>query len=600
VGNRALDDTRVRTTLDLMRNRGPDNQAQVSFESSGQHAALLHSRLSILDLDPRSNQPFTIDDFTMVFNGEIYNYVELRERLEKEGVGFITTSDTEVLLRYYIRHGPECVDLFEGMWAFAVWDHARGRLFLSRDRFAEKPLYLYRDDTGFYFGSEVKFIAGLLGHGLTVNHRQVVRYMVNGYKSLYKTDETWFEGLRELPYASWLLLNADGDEAQRRYWSPRHAPCAMSRKEAVEGFRSKLIDSVGLRLRSDVPIAFCLSGGLDSTSIVSIAAKHFGYDVATFSIIDSDERYNELPNIRATLDDLRCKHTLIPTSTEGFFERLQDLVAYHDAPLYTISYYVHSFLSEAIAEQGYKVVCSGTGADEMVTGYYDHFNLYLYEMRNSPCYARYLEEWRTGPGTFVRNPFLKNPELYFDNPGFRDHIYLNNRDFAALMKEPFDEPFTEVAYCEALLQNRMMNEMYHEGTRVILHEDDLNSMKYSIENRSPYLDRWLFEFCYTIPTEHLVHAGLGKSVLRDAMEGLVTDRVRLDPYKKGFNASITSLVDFEDDTTQARIFADSPIYDIVDRERLRKAVPGGSVPNSMSKFWFYFLNAKVFMEQQEG
>jgi asparagine synthase (glutamine-hydrolysing) len=267
----------------------------------------------------------------------------------------------------------------------------------------------------------------------------LLRYMVNGYKSLYKAEDTFFEGIKEVPFATNLTIDSNLNERSSRYWVPRHKRRSMTLEESVEAFRERLLESVRIRLRADVPLAFCLSGGVDSASIVSIAAKCFDYDVATFSIVDSDERYNERDNIQATLDDLKCKHTIIETSHDGFFERLSELIDYHDAPLYTISYYIHSFLSESIAKHGYRVVCSGTGADEMVTGYYDHFNLYLYEMRNSRNYPQYLEDWKQNVGRFVRNPYLKQPELYFNNPRFRGHIYLDNDVFSGYMNESFTE-----------------------------------------------------------------------------------------------------------------------------------------------------------------
>lgn len=589
-------DERISDTLDLMRNRGPDNRDFARFNASGLHVGLLHTRLSILDLDARSNQPFSADGCTIVFNGEIYNYLELRAALEQKGHTFHTRSDTEVLLRSYLAHGEDCVTELEGMWSFAIYDRRSEKVFLSRDRFAEKPLYYYENADGMYFGSEVKFIKALSGDSLSVNARHLLRYMVNGYKSLQKTDETYFDNIRELPFATNMTIDSSLQIEQRRYWVPPDRVEEMRIEDAIAGFRERLIRSVELRLRSDVPLAFCLSGGVDSAGLVSIASKVFDYDVATFSIIDSDERYNEQSNIQATVDDLGCQSTLIETSRDGFFDRLEGLVKYHDAPLCTLSYYIHSFLSEEIARQGYKVVFSGTGADEMVTGYYDHFNLFLHEMRHSPNYARYVREWQAHTGRFVRNPYLQNPALYGDDPNFRGHIYLGNDVFAGYMKTEFSEPFTEARYSSRLLQNRMMNEMFHEGTRVILNEDDLNSMMYSIENRSPYLDTELFDFATRIPTEHLIQDGYGKYILRMALDGVLNDSVRLDRKKKGFNASINSLVDFSDADTRDRILADGPVYDLVDRKKIEDIISAETLPNSVSKFWFNFLNVQLFLE----
>ena len=205
-------DSRIHKTLNLMRNRGPDNQDFRIFRTSGKErfVGLLHSRLSIIDLDPRSNQPFTIGSHTIVFNGEIYNYLELRDALHKRGIVLNTSSDTEVLLHYFRIYGEKCVDFLEGMWAFAVYDSENETLFLSRDRFAEKPLYYYEDSRGFYFGSEIKFLKCLSGQSFTVNHHHLMRHIAHGYKALYKSDDTYFCGIKELKYAQNLCVNLNG------------------------------------------------------------------------------------------------------------------------------------------------------------------------------------------------------------------------------------------------------------------------------------------------------------------------------------------------------------------------------------------------------
>lgn len=597
IGNAPPDAARVTATLALMRRRGPDAQRAELFRIGDQFGVLLHSRLSIIDLDPRSHQPMTIDGCTIVFNGEIYNYVELRKQLEARGVAFRTTSDTEVLLQSYLAHGEACVNDFEGMWAFAIHDARTQTVFLSRDRFGEKPLYLMEMPDGVYFGSEIKFLRALSGRSISINERHLLRYLVNGYKSLYKGSDTFFLGVREVPYATNVIVRADGTVRSYRYWSPRVESQDMTLAEAVEGFRVRLMESMRLRLRADVPLAFCLSGGVDSASLVSIAAKQFGYDVATFSVIDRDERYNEEENIRATVDDVRCAHTAVAFPQPGFFERLEQLIRYHDAPVATISYFVHSYLSEAIARAGYRVAISGTGADELVTGYYDHFPLHLYEMRHHSECANARSAFAAHVVPMVRNPFLKNPDLYTANPNFRDHVYDERDRFAQYLTVDFREQFTEHTFCDSLLRNRMLNELFHEVIPVILHEDDLNSMYYSVENRSPYLDTRLCEFAYRIPAEHLIRDGYGKYVLREAMHGTLNDRVRVDRRKKGFNASLASLIDLRDTEVRERILGPGTIFDYVDRRAVVDLLDASLLPNSTSKFLFSVINARMFLEQ---
>jgi len=597
IGRKKIAPATLQQTLGTMNHRGPDHQSHVHFDAGNNHIHFLHSRLSIIDLDERANQPFSLGDYTIIFNGEIYNYVELKKDLSAKKIAFRTESDTEVLLQHYILYGEKCVNYFEGMWAFAIYDGRLNKVFFSRDRFAEKPLYYFETPDGFYFGSEIKFLKLLWSRDFKVNQRHLLRYLTNGYKSLYKAEETYFEGVKELPYATNLCVDADLKKTFCRYWRPKIQPAAMSLQEAIDGTRRRLLESVKIRLRSDVPLSFCLSGGVDSAALASIATKEFGYDVATFSIIDTDSRYNERANIQATIDDLHCKHTLIELSSrECMLPKLRDLVAYHDAPVATISYLVHSFLSHKIHEQGYKVAFSGTGADELFTGYYDHFLFHLCERRNSPDFQEHLKYWQEHIAGLIRNPFLKDPQNFLKSPDFRGHIYLDNDTFRGFLKKDFYEPFGEEAFDGSVLRNRMLNELFEEVVPVILHEDDLNSMYYSVENRSPYLDKGLFEFACSIPSEFLVQKGYSKYVLRQALKGTLNDQVRLDRKKVGFNASIDSLIDRSKGSDLEYLLDDSPLYEWFDKDKITGLFKMDPLPDSYNKFVFSFINAKIFLE----
>jgi asparagine synthase (glutamine-hydrolysing) len=599
-GSRRPSEEAVCRTLQLMKRRGPDGQRSWHADAgNGRTVSLLHSRLSIIDLNSRADQPFTIGPLTVVFNGEIYNYVELRQRLETAGFQFRTTSDTEVLLQAYRAYGENCVHHFEGMWSFAIWDNDRRTLFLSRDRFAEKPMYLRRSADGICFASEIKFLAALGETSLSPNLDHLRRYLGHGYKALYKVADTFFEGVEELRYAQNLTIGPDTIGEPQRYWTPAaRVDESMTERQAIEGTRERLLESVRIRLRSDVPLAFCLSGGVDSAALVSIAAKEFGCRLETFSIVDDDDRYNEEDNILATVRDVGCAHRLLRIPQHDVFGRLADLVAYHDAPVATVTYYVHSLLSEAMHKSGYRVAFSGTSADELFTGYYDHFLLHLNAVREEPDYSAFLSSWKQHTATFVRNPVLCNPDLYRQDPGFREHVFDGQTELAEFLVQPLDEAFSESHFTDDLLRNRMLNELFHEATPVVLHEDDLNSMRFSIENRSPYLDSRLFEFAYSIPARHLIADGYGKSVLRHALTGILNDQVRLDRRKKGFNASINSIVDLG--SAEVRDYLLDPVasvFELIRRDRVERLFDLYPVPNHLSKFLFAFINARIFLEQ---
>jgi asparagine synthase (glutamine-hydrolysing) len=585
-----------------MRRRGPDHAASFSHcFSPDRHVYLLHSRLSIIDLQERANQPFRSGSKVLVYNGELYNYLELRKELVVFGCRFDTESDTEVLLQTLIRFGWQGLDKCEGMWAFALYDEENGSLLLSRDRFAEKPLYLYKDVTGLYFGSEVKFIFALLGHPLNINYDHLYRYLVNGYKALYKVKETFFEGLRELPSATVLSLDRYGSEKEYAYWKPTFQPDeSMTYEQVVEGVRERVIHSVRLRLRADVPLAFCMSGGIDSNSLISIAKRILDYDVHGFTVMNRDTRYEEKEFVEYSVKELGIRHTAMPIRGGQFLENLVQLVRQHDAPIYTTSYYVHWLLMGHIADHGYRISISGTGADELLTGYYDHHNLYLYEIRHTPLFEKMLNAWSEHIAPLVRNRFLKNPQLFFENPDFRYHIYLDNTEFAGYLTKAWGEEFREVRYTDSLLRNRMLNEMFHEAVPVILHEDDLNAMYYSIENRSPYLDRELFEFCYRIPTRYLVRDGFAKVILRDAMSGIVPNKILWNHRKVGFNAPVLDFLNVKDIKTREWLLDEGPVFQHINRNKIEELLRKNQLPNSESKFLFYFLCAKVFLEEFAG
>lgn len=586
--------------LQTMQHRGPDAQSHYTHHTStGRTVQLLHARLNIIDLDVRSNQPFRVGKKVMAYNGELYNYIELKKELQIAGEIFTTESDTEVLLKALHHYGDDVLDRAEGMWSFALFDEESEQLLLCRDRFAEKPLYIFEDDSGFYFASEPKCIRALLGKALQPNINHIYRYMVNGYKALLKYDDTFFVGLRRLPPSHVLRMDDEGNQVISSYWKPSFAPDdAMTYGQAVEGVRERMIESVKLRLRADVPLAFCMSGGIDSNSLISIAKNVFDYDVHGFTIVNSDERYEENEMVEHAVSTQGLRHTPIPVQTENFLSNLRQLVRHHDSPVSTISYYAHWLLMQGVSEAGYRISVSGTAADEIFTGYYDHHLFYLSEIHHEvSVFDASKRNWLEHVKPIVRNPYLQNPEQFIDDPGFRGHIFLNSDEFSAFLYEEWNEAFDENDYGLPILRNRMWNEMFHESVPVILHEDDLNAMFFSIENRSPFLDRSLFEFANTIPTRHLIQEAKAKSVLRDAMKGIAPDKVMQNRRKVGFNAPIFSFLNVRDENIKREVLADSPIFDHVRRDKIETMIEQPDLPNSGSKFLFYFLCSKLFLEE---
>lgn len=244
--------------------------------------------------------------------------------------------------------------------------------------------------------------------------------------------------------------------------------------------------------------------------------------------------------------NLGIKHTKVFIRNDDFLDNLRKLIYSRDALVYVNVYYIHWLLMRELSGQGFRVAMSGTGADELFSGYYDHNLWYLAEIyADRNLYGRSRRGWEEQIRPHVRNPFLKDPERFVKSPGFRGHIYLRADEFAeTFLKEEWLEPFTEEKYERDKLRNRMLNEMFHETVPAILHEEDLNAMFFPVENRSPFLDRGLFEFSMKIPTPLLMRNEFPKAVLREAMRGIVPDKILDNPRKVGFNVPLSDLFDW--------------------------------------------------------
>ena len=323
-------------------------------------------------------------------------------------------------------------------------------------------------------------------------------------------------------------------------------------------------------MRSDVPIAFCMSGGIDSTAIASIANKKLGTKIHTFSVINKDNRYDESKNILDVINYIDCNSTFIRTSPIRFLENLEKIISYFQSPIPTISYYIHNQLIKSIKKSGFSVVMSGTGADEIYSGYYDHYNFWLEMMSSKPNFKKVLNDWMNGYSLKINNPLIKNISNFLKNKKFRSHLYQNSKDFNKLLIDKIDDRFNEINYSSDNLRNRMLNELNQEIVPAILFSDDLNSMMYSIENRSPFLDKDLVEFMSKVDSKFLIQKGMLKFILRENVKNLLPKNVVFNKEKIGFNASILSFVNLKNNDFVGWLTSSSPIFDLVDKGKFTK------------------------------
>ena len=599
-GKKIISKDIIDKSLALMKNRGPDFSSHYEKKISDEKSIyLLHSRLSIIDLNSRSNQPFIIGDYILIFNGEIYNYLELKEKLIEKGIKLYTSSDTEILLNYYIIYGEKCVDYFDGMWSFAIFDNKNKKLFLSRDRFAEKPLYYFISEEGIYFGSEISFIKSLSGKQFSINSKKINRFLSFGPRSIFKDNETFYNDIKLLGYSENLECNYKNKIRVTKYWNQEvKINKNISSQEAISLTRDLLIETVKLRIRADVPAAFCLSGGIDSGGLASIAVKKLNCKIKTFSIIDEDFRYNEENNVKKVVKDLNCENEIIHISKENFIDNLSNLIKYHDSPVYSLAQYLQSCLINSIKNSGYKVAISGTASDELFSGYYDHYLMHLKYLENSPNYEKNSKNWKKYVEPLIRNEIFKNEKLFINDPNYREYIYDHSQTLSKYLNKPEKYNFIEKNFTSDLFSNRRLNELFYEQVQPTLNNEDLNSMMYSVENRSPFLNKKLFDLCFSFSPELLINNGYSKHILRSALKDILVDDIRTDRVKKGFNCSIKTLIDFQNKDVINYLFdSKSKIFDYVNIDEFKKIFNEDLKKNHFSKFIFVFLSTKIFLDK---
>jgi len=608
LGQQNISQELLSSTISCLSCRGPDGFENLNIKVSAEvNLNLVFTRLAIIDLDKRAMQPMHYKNYTLILNGEIYNYKFLRESIETNHGPQVweSTGDVEIALRYIYYNGIEGIHDFDGMFAIVLFDIEKKSLYLARDYFGEKPLYILQTEHGVYFGSEPKSIWALQGKQNQINNTKIVNFLVNGYKSLFKDKEDFFEGLERvdpgfienIKFNDLIIRNKYSFNSKDKIKTIDKTNIA--RVEIIDNVRKIVKEAVGRRLESDVPLAICLSGGVDSGLIAAIAKRDFGVSLDSYTLVSADDRYSEAASSSRIAKYIGLNHNLVDINPNDFLIRLKKLVTYHESPISTISYYVQSFLMEKIHQDGFKVSLMGTGADEIFTGYYDHHLLYLAEMhsKNKSVYQEAQSAWRQKILPLVRSPIYRNDKLYIDEPNFREHIYEGSVEMQKVSKINSQTIFTEEKLLENLLRNRMLNELFYEVIPVILHEDDRNSMMYSIENRSPFLSYELLNYMQSVNDEHLIYNGLTKSLLRDAFEDYLPKDLIMSPKKIGFNASLLELCDFNSPEFQSFMNDNSEFWEIIDKSEASKILSNLIGGDFYNKAAFNLISSKMFYDQ---
>lgn len=522
--------------VDALRHRGPDGRGT----HVGPGINLGHARLSIIDIDGGA-QPMSIADgrYIISFNGEIYNYKELRRNLVSKGHLFATESDTEVILHLYQEMGEDCLHELNGMFAFALWDAREKTLVLARDRMGEKPLYYAEIHSGIVFASELKALRLCEELDLSLNVSALDDYLAYGY---IPAPHSIYREVKKLPQAHFLTWK-DGDIAIKRYWSPYDRKQAIDEAYATEQLEELLSDSVRIRLRSDVPVGSFLSGGIDSTLITTDASKHYDGKLQSFTIGFDSDTHDESSDAEFTARYLGTEHTTrhVAGISLGI---LPDLVRQYDEPFADPST-VPTYYVTREASKHLKVCLSGDGGDELFGGY--------------PQYVRQgLEQFLSGVPAAARRALLGVParvmpkhmrgygwiermmcdgatryqqKIGVFNPRerhelFRDPFIASVDNDATLLQQFFDASSNAVhMQISADLETYLPDD--------ILVKTDRSSMMHSLEVRTPFLDHRVVEFACSLPLKFKIRDGEQKWILKEVLRSKVPAEI-LDRKKKGF------------------------------------------------------------------
>lgn len=525
------DESKIRTMMVRMKHRGPDDEGVFIDGNVG----LGFVRLSILDLSPLGHQPMFDDTgrYVIIHNGEVYNFIEIREELVKKGYSFKSNTDTEVILKSYIEWGKSCLDKFNGMWAFCIYDQHTKQIFISRDRYGVKPFYYYLDDEQFIFASEIPPILDVLKNKPKPNNQVIFDYLV--FNRTDQTESTFFEEIKKLQHGHIFKIRENNISISKWYDLRRKVEQSEGFQDSNE-YRELFSSAIGLRLRSDVPVGVCLSGGLDSSSIVSVLLKDFNKsDLNTFSAVYDKESYGDesefIDEYKSNLQNMFFIHP----SAETLYADMRNFVRAHGEPVPATGPYAQFKVME-LAKGNVVVTLDGQGADESLAGYHYFYGIFFKEL------------WKANKFLTLMKELLHYLYLHKSVYAFKTFLFFlmsaKNRTMLRVREKNYlNEEFVR----NYSLQNKISDNLYaslslkdglidHFEYKLehLLKWEDRNSMYFSLESRVPFLDYRLVEKTLASNSENFIRDGWTKHILRESMRGILPEKIRKRKDKIGF------------------------------------------------------------------
>lgn len=537
----SIDKDRFNRMVDIVEHRGPDDRGTF-YEDN---LALGHRRLSIIELSQDGHQPFVYENsYILVFNGEIYNYIELRDELEQQGVTFRTETDTEVLVAAYSVWGEDCTVRFNGMWSFVIYDRKAKKLFASRDRFGIKPFYYTEQEGKWLFSSEIKQFFEMLEEPPKADYHQLARFIDWG--AIDMSSGTMFQNIYQLPQGCNLLYNLGSNEYSiKRYHDISKIKInSCGYKRACDDFYKLFRQSVELRLRADVPIGYLLSGGLDSSGIVSMADKLVGekekhVEQHVVSSCTDIDYYDEREYMDAVLEGKNIEsHRVFPDGSR-VLEELDNVIWHMDEPFGSTSMYAQWNVFREAKRQGLKVMLDGQGADEQLAGYVGFYSVLFCDLLRRFRIISFIKERHLYKKLRYSTEKHKKPEsikrliAYAYLPDFIIRKRMKSRANNEIIRQLYQKDI-QIQPLDIRNPKQYIIDSIYKPLQALLHYEDRNSMAYSIESRVPFLDYRLVENIVSWPIEYKIRKGATKAVLRDGLNDLLPDKVRYRYTKLAF------------------------------------------------------------------
>lgn len=531
-----VEESDVRSMIREMKHRGPDDEGVYLDENIG----FGFVRLSIIDLTKSGHQPMFSSDrkYVLIFNGEIFNYIELKNELKNKGYEFYTDTDTEVLLNSFIEWGEECQHKFNGMWAFAIYNTENGNIFISRDRYGIKPLYVYQDDEIFAFASEIPSLLNVIKGKRQANMPLIFDFLV--FNRTDQTEETFFKKINKLKHGYCLKVNTRNKPvvSKPQKWYDLKKEILKHKNKTFEesDFKKLFIEAIKLRLRSDVPVGVCLSGGLDSSAIVSVMLKEFvGNDLNTFSAVyENGQTGDESKFIKLYESQLNNMYYTVPNG-KSLMNDLSKFVKIHAEPIPSTGPFAQYKVME-LASANAVVTLDGQGADEMLAGYHYFFGFFFKDLFKKLKWIRLIKEI-VYYAKIHKSLFGIKSFLYFLLPErLRTKTRVNEKSY---IDKDFVDKYSSLNTIagnlyEASSLNEALINHFEFKLEHLLKWEDRNSMAFSLEARVPFLDHRLVESMLNVEAGKLIKNGMTKVFLRNSMKGILPEKIRLRVDKTGF------------------------------------------------------------------